>query len=562
MQHQIDEFSVSDLRHTLSEGWRVVRDRRWHFIFPFAVVSSLALVGSLLIERNYRGTTIIKRENDPVLASMIGKSWTEPYAEIRQRMSVELADVEEVEKILTELDLPAGLERFDSGELTPQSREARARMAAEVSRGLGTRSLESSTNRDIVAIDLTLKNPTHLTSILSAVRDHYVVRARKKTSEVLTNVETFFQVESERCRTQLSDIRRKLLEYQLEYPGIDPDEGDPAQSEQSAVTVETLQLEREMADLVGKRRRIDSAIESGCMPGEGDGADSGLPAARTPNPDYIALRSEVEKLRGQITEAKTIRLMTDQHPVIERLNQALISKSAELERTPRDISSAATMVSGQTAAERLVAQAAEIDARTATVRARLEDLRGKRASIDQRRLLAVDHREAYLKLKTKAERINAELNTWQQNIGPIRHILTVEDKNRGIHFTTVQDAAAAEKPVSPAANMVIGICLAIGAIVGAAVALLGELLDRSFRTVKQLQSSLGVPVIESIDEILTDVTRRRRLSRNLVAVPAAALAAFAMLITTGTMAYLSLERPTEYQQLRSTPAKVVRSFLG
>jgi hypothetical protein len=561
MQHHIEEFSVSDLRHTLGEAWRVVRERRWHFLFPFAIVSSLALVGSLLIERQYRGTTIIKRENDPVLASMMGKSWTEPYAEIRQRMSIELAEVDEVEKILTELDLPAGLDFFDSGDLTPKSREARHQLALEVSKGLTTRSLESSTNRDIVAIDLTLNDPTHLTSVLSAVRDRYVERARKKTSEVLTNVESFFQAESERCRSQLTELRRKLLEYQMQYPGIDPDESDPAQSEQSALTVEAMQLERELTELVGKRRRIDASIENGTFSDEG-AANSPSTVIRSPNPDYIALRSDVERIRAQITEAKTIRLMTDQHPVMERLNQTLMTKESELERMPRDISTAAAVVSGQTVAERLVAQVAELDARTTIVRGRLEQLRSRRGTIDQHRVLAVDHREAYLKVKGKAERLNAELSTWQQNIGPIRHILTVEDKNRGLHFSTVQDAAAAEKPVSPAANMVIGICLAIGAIVGAVVALLGELFDRSFRTVKQLQGMLGVPVIESIDEIVTAATRRRRLSLNLFAVPAAALAAFAMLVTTGAMAYLSLERPAEYQQLRSTPSRVVRSILG
>src|SRR5262245_39923618 len=94
--HHIDEFSVSDLRHTLSEAWRVVRDRRWCFLLPFLGVSSIALIGSLWLPRQWTVSTVIRREHDPMLASMVGKSWTEPYAEIRQRMAGEISDPQSV----------------------------------------------------------------------------------------------------------------------------------------------------------------------------------------------------------------------------------------------------------------------------------------------------------------------------------------------------------------------------------------------------------------------------------------------------------------------------------
>jgi len=86
MQHHIDEFSVTDIRHTLQEAWRVMRDRWLYFLFPFLGISTLALVASLWLPRQYTVTTIIQREHDPVLASAVGRNLTEAYAEIRQRM--------------------------------------------------------------------------------------------------------------------------------------------------------------------------------------------------------------------------------------------------------------------------------------------------------------------------------------------------------------------------------------------------------------------------------------------------------------------------------------------
>ncbi len=101
------------------------------------------------------------------------------------------------------------------------------------------------------------------------------------------------------------------------------------------------------------------------------------------------------------------------------------------------------------------------------------------------------------------------------------------------------------------------ICLGIG--LGAAVlsALLAELIDRSYRTVTQLSTSLGVPVIESIDEIVTAAVRRRRLLRRIVVMPALAGILVAATLLAGTMAYMSLKHPADFERATSSP----RQFL-
>jgi hypothetical protein len=167
--------------------------------------------------------------------------------------------------------------------------------------------------------------------------------------------------------------------------------------------------------------------------------------------------------------------------------------------------------------------------------------------------MAVEHRQDYLVLRQKADSLNAEAKTWQTNIDAIQHVFTVEDRNRTVHFTTLKDVLAVEKPTSPRAVLVTAVCLAIGAAAGVLFVLLTELIDRSYRTVKQLRSSLGIPVIEGIDEIVTQAIRRRRRLRHYLVMPAAALVCAGAMLAAGAMAYLSIENPRTFERLKSAP---------
>jgi hypothetical protein len=126
----------------------------------------------------------------------------------------------------------------------------------------------------------------------------------------------------------------------------------------------------------------------------------------------------------------------------------------------------------------------------------------------------------------------------------------------------VRDVDAAVRPASPDGRVVVGLCFAIGAAIGAIVVLLTELLDRSFRTAHGLSSTLGIPVIESIDEILTAAARRKRVLRRVLLLPATAMALSLVMLTAGAMAYLSLESPADYEMVKHSPHRVLSMLWG
>jgi hypothetical protein len=210
---------------------------------------------------------------------------------------------------------------------------------------------------------------------------------------------------------------------------------------------------------------------------------------------------------------------------------------------PGELSMVARLELEQTALERKIAGH----------ESRLEAIAAELNRIERGRTFAADRRQDYLKLGEKAGLVRAEMESWQKNIGPIQHILSVEDKGRTVQFATVEDGSPVTRPIAPSATVVVLLCMAIGAAIGALVALISELVDRSFRTVKQLKSTLGLPVIESIDEIVTEAIRRRRLLKRFVMMPVATVVCAMAMLVSGTMAYMSLENPARYERLKSSP---------
>lgn len=561
MQRHIEEYSMTDMRYTLGEVWRVVRQRKWYFIAPFCTLSTIALLCSLWVPRTYTAKTIIKREQDPVLASVMGQAWTQPYGEIRKRVGSDISDIEFVTEALDELDLPRDLARFNDGELTPLGVARRAALAREVIEGLTVTSLDSSSSRDIVEISLKLRHAEYLNDILTHLREKYVALAKNKTVSVLRDAQEFFQGESEKCRTKLTGIQKQIREYEAKYPGIDPQEADPTHAEQAALLRERVELEEKLEELTAQRVGLIGIVAKHAED-SGQSAGDGARQQQIANPRIKELEDEIRRIEDEILVSRTVRQMTDVHPTVVRLRMTLEQRREELSSLPRMIEGVEPLSTDTLALrEQAEARLAHTDAKLTAVGARLEDITRRVDRIERRRIEAADHRDAYMKLRQSHDRASQELEGWQSNLGPIGHVLAIEDSNRGILFSVLQETTRAAKPLSPDALLVLLVCLGIGGAAGAVTVVIAELLDHSFQTVRQIGSVLGIPVIESIDEIMTAQRRKRRMLRQLVLMPAIATTMVAVVLTACAVAYLSIESPERFEEIRQAPHRAYRIAL-
>lgn len=555
--HHIDEFSVTDVRHTLQEIRRILVARRWFLLFPFCIVSTIACIASLYVPRQYSASTVIKREHDPVFASLKTKSWIQPYEEIRRRMATDIAEQKFIAGVLERAKLPVGAERGTDGSITQTADTVREQLASQISSGLGVKVLEASEHRDVVRISLSMSDPSRIPDILRLLRESYMDYARKKTIAILENVRKFLKTEAGRCAEEIAILNDRMAEMELKYPGVNPEETDTNDAERTALVIERVDVRRRFDDATVRKGRLEAQIAE-IKRKKGSENEAGPELREQPNPRYAELLTEIKGLEEKIILCRTRRGMTEAHPELRSTRALLEERGAELAMTPRTVMTTEQNVESRAdelhALDSLNAQLAETEATILALNARAQIVETRLREIDSLRLLSMENRPRFSELADKKKRLEADLGEWRKDIAPIENVLYLEGQGRSIHFATVQEPTSAIKPVAPDSSLVLLICFGIGGAAAVVVVIIVELCDRSYRTVKQLTTSLGVPVIESIDEIITAAAQRRRLIRGLVLMPIVGILLVVAVSIAGTMAYFSLEKPEEYASLKSPGA--------
>ena len=102
----------------------------------------------------------------------------------------------------------------------------------------------------------------------------------------------------------------------------------------------------------------------------------------------------------------------------------------------------------------------------------------------------------------------------------------------------------------------------IGLAAGIIFVILAEVLDHVYRSTAQVAKSLGLPILDAIDEIVTATDRRRLIVRRLVVNPMIFTCGLLLTGLAGAMAYLSLNNPPAYETLRRLPQSAIEFFAG
>ena len=115
--------------------------------------------------------------------------------------------------------------------------------------------------------------------------------------------------------------------------------------------------------------------------------------------------------------------------------------------------------------------------------------------------------------------------------------------------------------MSPRVSTVLLLTLVAGSVSGVVMVLIGELFDRTIRTRRQVSHVLGLPILESIDLIVTAASRRRRLVVRGLLVPVVTTTFVGMVMLSGSVAYLSLEHRSLYERALAVPRSALNRLV-
>lgn len=574
-----DERPFAEIRRVVFDGLRLFSLHRWMFFVPFCLVSCGAFIGSFYLPRTFEATTNFEVRNDPVMSNLPVSAGAASYKYFRNTMVRDLTSAETMSEAVEKLGLLADLERNAEGDLTESSARKRDSLARMLGSKLTITVNSPSELIDVVRITYTGEDPALGRKLVDEVKRSYIRRTGAWIYDFLVQQRDYFKREVEDAAAEVMRAQREETALRLENPFVNP--ADPG-----SVSVRIAQLEAERRDLMLRKREYEtelSAQKQLLISTQPEGArariaSEGSEPMPTLNPTLLSLAARIQELDQKVAELRRTRGMTDEHPEIadlmtrrgflhEELIRQQEAEAAGESVDQGEVVSAATMSpsnvmpapTGEHA--RLALQIAawtdkikELDIALQTNEFALDQLQQAKDQVFEKQ-------EEFAAVIGRVQKAKTRQNQLEGTLAQIEPSIKAVAQNRLLHFSEGSPAYGGYVPISPKGQMVVLLALAAGIAAGVLFVILSEVMDHVFRSSSQVARSLGLPLLEAIDEIVTVHDRRKMLIMHAVITPVLVIVCLGAIGLTGSIAYLSLAKPATYEKVRHIPESVLKLFI-
>ncbi|HSW44192.1 MAG TPA: hypothetical protein VLM89_01310 [Phycisphaerae bacterium] len=550
-----DESTTSDLRLMIAKVMAILCQRLWLFVIPLLGGMLVSLAASLTLPRRYVLSTIFERRDDVVITKLISSNSPYSFATLRRSLWINLMGYHALGAAIDDLGLTKDLPRDEKGELTSEGRVEKQKIINRLSGCLELNTLEKSEFLDLIEVRYKGDDPDLGVQLVAKLSENYMRNTREWITQVLIKSKDFFAAEADKRRESATRKEAELLHMTVTHPGITPADPDVIHQRLIAVkmAVEETQLRRD--EMWSKARSLTEYLESLSQP---DAAGTVLqrsgPAGTVPNPQRARLQQEMDRVKAEISDAKALRQMTDNHPLVVGLREKLEQIRQMYEQQPEIVAGPAFEPPPTDASAAVVQERRRVEAELKALKESLTRIdadlarrQAEKAQLEQDKGMLFERRQAYLMRQEEVQGLKGDLRVWDGHVDTVSRVLAAEEGKRGICFGTVEVARRPARPTSPTLGGVFLLSAGIGLALATAAVFLREVLDRTLRDPAAIRQTLGIPVLETIGDIRVG-KRRTWFSRHTLLPAIAGVEAIA-LAGVSVMVFLSLQRPELYHRL-------------
>ena len=590
-----DERPLAEIRKMINDVLRILTLHRWAFFVPFCLIASTVYILSLSYPRTYTASASFQRRDDPIVHNLPTNEGTGSFTYFRSTMNQDIKSVATLSEAADLLGLTADLPRDEDGNLTEEGARRRERIGQNLAANVSVSAASPSEHIDLVTVHYVGPDKNLAKPLVETIRQAYIRQTLERVGEFLGTQREYFSGRAEEAHAELQEAKRAETRLRLDNPNVDP--RDPG-----AITLKLAQLEIERRDLQLRRRMLEADLAArrqmlaALEPDvqfvlASERATPGLPIpAPTLSPRALALMGQIEGLDAEVRQLQSSRGMTLEHPHIAKLleKRRLLDEQLTL-ATNRTAPFGETLDNAEVVANAALdsnapplptpsvrpatsawsAEQAQMKVQISTLEAQLKDIdislesnKSAVALMEQARHDVFDKQEEFSAVAAAVDAADARYQQVQMTLAALEPGIKALEQNRLLQFTQERSASASAAPIAPQTATVMFLALLVGAVAGGFFVVLAELFDHAFRSSNRVSRSLGIPILESIDEIVTACDRRKKLIRQAVVVPIVLVCGLGTVGVTGSLAYCSLARPWTYDRLRGVPEAAVTFLTG
>ena len=505
----------------------VLRRRIWWIIVPAAVLLSIGTAIAIVIPKKYVSETRIMVRDS--LAGLEGPGSAPSASRDSQVAEHQITSMKRVSAVLESLRWPEYLElaRAEQFDYVKKMQERIQVDIPVMARGV---------SQQVVSIEFSHTDPDHAYQFLNALqerwKDEVLERGRAaeyRAYEQLKEAKERKEKQRERLSEQATELRKR---YSIPPPSAVLDQlrgtevGDPLFGDLRGNRAELIDVEDQIEQLIqtiasneDRYARMDDQVPQV----DTDRGASYRKQINNKRADILKIQLEREE-RKYLPEHPTYKEMQARIDLLEESIQVLeASETADIRVeswVPNKDKSA-------------------LFARMDNQRRQLEELERRRAALSQK---VAEQRDYSLEL----QEVHAQLREWEEDLYRIQNELEEIDlayqkKERivrwidgpgGDPFEVLTKVNIPTKPTEPNPALIVAFALFLGLGMGGGLAILMEYRKNCFRSVHDLSRVMVVPVLGTVNTIVTRTERTRVLFGRVVA-------AGATLGFVGLMAYVT-----------------------
>lgn len=532
----------------LIDAWFILLRYRWRFLVPTFAVTSLVLLGSLMLPRKYRGEAIFDRRTDVVLNEIMAATQLKAYDDPRASMSQQIAGGPAIDAVINEIK-PYIESRRRTGGPYPDLETLRT----DLNRKVIVRFDIATKDHERIRVSYTGEDPVFARLAVNLMVHNYIESARAQIDRTLSDAGTFFKHEVEQNLMQIEKLENEKLEYEIRHADLLPSNRFDLYDVQTEVEDHVAQLAqmREAAEL-----RIKGLEESLQQTPE-----TVQSFVKERNPELDRLQTKLADMERQYRQLVNVQKMTERHPDLQDLRQQIATAQQQIAALDPEI---------------VTQKRFEKNPQRAELELLLTKAVGERESIRQQYDLAVRKlnnvnaksadvfavRSGYRKLTRQIEQMQREVSFWEEKLRRVQMALTAETGNRGMQLEFVRPCPKLSMPVSPDLVQILITAIGLGLMAGAVSLLFAHRMDETAHDGEALAKSLDLRLLGTVSEIIGAQQRRVRWIKQVVIYPLnTAAMALALVVLVGVL-YMSLKRPTLADELIQSPTQFMQKSLA
>ncbi len=489
---------------------QLLKRRAWLLIVPLAVVSAATAVVARWLPDQYRSETLIMVVPQRVPETYVRSTVTTRIEDRLQSISQQILSRSRLERIIQDFGLYE--EQLETGIMEDVVEAMRQDITVQVVKG------------DAFRVSYVGQDPRTVMRVTDRLASLFIEENLRDREVLAEGTNQFMESQLEDARQRLIEQEKKLEEYRRRYAGQLPN-----------------QLESNLQVLQNTQLQIQSLVES--LNRDGDRrlllqrqiADFEQTAAE-PEPlasvapgDTSASGTATQQLAvARVNLAELEQRLRPEHPDVLRMKRLIrdleprtaieAREAATLTPTPGAPRSAALLARQKRLAD-LNIELEQLERQIASKQAEEQRLRDVVTSYTVR-AEAVPTRESEMAELTRdyatLQTMYATLLTKKEDS---KISANLERRQIGEQFKLLDPARMAERPFSPDRRLINAVGMAAGFGLGAALIVLLELKDKSFKTDEEVSAVLNLPVLAVVPTMQSSLERhqqsRQRMAINL-----------------------------------------------